>query len=190
MESSEELVRGDSRFRRHINPDGTKGGWVNRIASVDASVYVGVDAEIDYPAHVTGNARILDTARVRGNVGGNAVIRDESFVEAGSTVKDNAVLSGKCRLDSINSVIGGNTYFQDIELYGRDYNFSGGEFKGEFMGFLVQHLGIVADRQRNMVDSLYLTTEHGPETMANVDELKKYITLVRRDLPEKGTRGR
>ena len=69
---------------RHINPDGTLGGWVadtavvygNAVVSGDARVYG--DAVVYGNARVSGNARVYGDARVSGNarVSGDAKVHD------------------------------------------------------------------------------------------------------------------
>jgi hypothetical protein len=49
---------------RHINPDGSVGGWVADTAYVAPTAYIGPDAEVYDEARVGGNARVTDGAEV------------------------------------------------------------------------------------------------------------------------------
>src|SRR5262249_33529934 len=58
---------------RHINPDGSTGGW--KTVSVPSTVYIAYNAAVT-GGSVSGNARIEDRAIVGGGtVSGNAIIR-------------------------------------------------------------------------------------------------------------------
>jgi hypothetical protein len=74
---------------RHINPDGSTGGW--KTVSVPASAYIGYNAWVT-GGSVSGNARIEDRATVTGGtVSGNAIIAGHATV-TGGMVTDNAVV--------------------------------------------------------------------------------------------------
>ena len=65
---------------RHVNPDGSLGGWVANTAKVDAS------AQVSGSARVSGTARVSDTARVSGS----AWVSDTAQVSGTSRVSGSA----------------------------------------------------------------------------------------------------
>ena len=71
---------GPVKAKRHVNPDGSLGGWVAATAKVDPTVYVGENAQVSGNAKVTGNAKVSGYAVVYGYavVTGNAVISDNT----------------------------------------------------------------------------------------------------------------
>lgn len=79
--------------QRHVNPDGSIGGWVARSAHVEDTATVDYDAEVFGNARVFGDARILDRAQVADN----------------ARVYDDAVVSGHAR-------VGGNVRLIDAEV--------------------------------------------------------------------------
>jgi murein endopeptidase len=70
---------------RHVNPDGTQGGFVSRGAKVAATVYVGPNARVCDRAWADGNARILDYA----------TIKEDAWIREYSVIKDRATVAGK-----------------------------------------------------------------------------------------------
>jgi hypothetical protein len=102
--------------KRHINPDGTEGGWVANTATVAATAYVGPDAQ------VYGNARVFDNARVFGKarVSGNAWVY--GLVSGNARVSGNAWVYGlvdyKARVDGFARVYGGALVCGDAYVTG------------------------------------------------------------------------
>lgn len=94
--------RGPVRARRHVNPDGSEGGWVAATAKVDPGAYVGRDARVFGTASVRAPARILDSARIFGEaevygeatVGGRAEVSDNGRVYGNARVLGNARVTG------------------------------------------------------------------------------------------------
>ncbi len=72
--------------RRHVNPDGTAGGWVADTAYVAPSVFLG------FEACVFEFARVLDNAIVYGHakVFGNACVKENAHIYGGACVYGNA----------------------------------------------------------------------------------------------------
>lgn len=99
--------------RRHVNPDGTEGGWVAETAHVAPTAYVGPDAwvfgnaRVHDEATVCGDAMVYDNAQVSGcvqicewaevygaaSVSGHAEISDGASVGGNARVSGNAVVS-------------------------------------------------------------------------------------------------
>ena len=52
---------------RHINPDGSEGGWVADTATVDSTAWVFGDAQVFGDAWVSGDARVSGNAWVSGD---------------------------------------------------------------------------------------------------------------------------
>jgi carbonic anhydrase/acetyltransferase-like protein (isoleucine patch superfamily) len=89
-------IQGPVLAHIHVNPDGSRGGWVAETASVDETVYVEHDACVYGHAHVLGNARVHGNARVSG----------EAYVLGDATVTDNAAVFGKARVSGYACVSG------------------------------------------------------------------------------------
>jgi hypothetical protein len=128
-------------FHRHVNPDGSQGGWVGKNANVAPTVYVGRDAEVSGFSDITGDVKILDRARVKSCiVADNATIEDAADISR-SIVRDNAVITGRSWIDSERSVqVGanerlvfeGDTRVENVQVYvNHDFvlRLSGGDFK-------------------------------------------------------------
>jgi DNA-binding response OmpR family regulator len=130
---------GPTEARRHINPDGSVGGWVAETARVDADCTVASDARVFGNARVFGGALILghgvvcDLARVRdggivtgqgvvsgsadvegGLVCGEALVTGNAFVGATATVKDRARVTDSARV-SRGATVGGTAVVRDNE---------------------------------------------------------------------------
>ena len=82
--------------KRHINPDGTSGGWVAETALVESTCYIGPDAEVYEFAQVRDTASILDSASVSGfsTIAGNATLADWSMIEDGAIIQGSTYVGG------------------------------------------------------------------------------------------------
>lgn len=80
----------------HINPDGSRGGWVAESAVVENTCHVAPTAEVCEYAYVSGNARIMSHAVVSGfaSVKGNATLDDWAQVTDDALVEGEAVVCG------------------------------------------------------------------------------------------------
>ncbi len=91
----------------HINPDGTKGGWVAETALVEDTCYVSPDAEVYEFAQVRDNARLLGSSSVYGfaRIADNVILNDwavatDGAMILGSTyVGNGAIICGDSFLD-------------------------------------------------------------------------------------------
>jgi len=81
---------------RHVNPDGTIGGWVADTAAVSPTATVGVDARVYDNAIVCGNARVYENSCVSTNahVSDNAHVSGYAVVCGSARVYENAHVSG------------------------------------------------------------------------------------------------
>lgn len=81
-ETTFDFGAGPVAAHRHVNPDGSVGGWVADTATVDATAHVGADAQVYGNARVSDTAQVYDTARVSGNarVSGDAQVYGEARV--------------------------------------------------------------------------------------------------------------
>ena len=79
---------------RHINPDGSTGGWVASTAFAASTAYIGFNAQVLGTARVDNTARVDDYATVLGNsrVLGSAIVRGHAKIENSSTVTGNAIV--------------------------------------------------------------------------------------------------
>lgn len=89
---------------KHINPDGSEGGWVAETALVEDTCYVGPNAQVFEYASVTGTVQLLEDSRVCEF----AQLTDNVIVDDFSMVCGNAKLSGNAYIGG-NSIIAGDT---------------------------------------------------------------------------------
>lgn len=77
---------------RHVNPDGSIGGWVADSAFVAPTAYVGSHTKIFENAQILDNARVTDYAQVYGNatVAGNAEVHDYAAIFEHADISDSA----------------------------------------------------------------------------------------------------
>jgi len=82
--------------RRHVNPDGSIGGWVSYTAMVAPTVYVGEDAQVYGSAQVNGTVELLHNVRVYGSayVHANALLYHDAKVFDRAEVFGNACVYG------------------------------------------------------------------------------------------------
>lgn len=114
--------------RRHINPDGTLGGWVAKSVSFHEAreVWIGSNATVTDYVMLIGDVTIGDFASVRGRAHvGNAVVRGSATIKADSAigtlnkdgartlVRGSAVIAGNARIID-GSVIEGKAYIGGI----------------------------------------------------------------------------
>lgn len=92
---------------RHINPDGSEGGWVSPDASVGPNAVIGADAMVLDSAMVLDEAMVLDHAVVSGMsvISGKAVVFDAASVHD-SLVADRASVSGRATVEQFARIEG------------------------------------------------------------------------------------
>lgn len=78
------------------------GGWKSTTATVDATAYIGTNAQVLNSAQVRGNARIEDYAVVRNS----AQVRDNALVSGRAVVEDNAQVYGNAKVRDWARVFG------------------------------------------------------------------------------------
>ena len=106
---------------RHINPDGSSGGWKSPGANVAATAYLGYNTYVS-DGTVSGHARIEDFATVSGaTVSGNAIVRGHASI-TGGTVTGNAIVEDY-------ATIAGGTVSESAHVRG-DARVSGGQIRG------------------------------------------------------------
>ncbi|MDE1804871.1 MAG: hypothetical protein KGH59_03770 [Candidatus Micrarchaeota archaeon] len=77
------------KFERHLNPDGSIGGFVEKSTKIPASVYLGADCAVIQNAQVGEDCRIINTSAIGGKAKlGNKVTVDESDIGFDSVVGD------------------------------------------------------------------------------------------------------
>ncbi len=91
--------------KQHINPDGTKGGWVAETALVESTCYIGPDAEVYEFAQVRDNATMLGSASASGfsTIADNATLTDWAVANDGAIIQGSAYICG-------TAVICGDSY--------------------------------------------------------------------------------
>lgn len=100
--------QGRSGMTQH--PNG--GGWKANTATVDATAWVGPDAQVLNSAQVRGNARIEDYAVVRNS----AKVRDNAVVSGHAEVKDNAQVYGNAKVRDWARVFGHAEVCEDARV--------------------------------------------------------------------------
>ena len=87
---------------RHLNPDGTLGGWVAATAAVAPTVYMAPTARVFGRALVRDHARLLDHACVRdyARVSGHVVLRDRAQLRDYASALGGTELGGQMCLDA------------------------------------------------------------------------------------------
>lgn len=98
---------GPTAARRHVNPDGSTGGWVAETADVEPGCTVAPDAVVFGNARVFGNSFVLgsaivcDYARVKdgGIVTDDARVCESATVE-GAVICDHALVNGRAFVGS------------------------------------------------------------------------------------------
>ena len=79
----------------HLNPDGTKGGFVANTASAAATAEVGPRARVLGNAQAIGKARILD----------NALVEGDAKVKGNAQVYENARVSGTAKVEGRHGLV-------------------------------------------------------------------------------------
>jgi carbonic anhydrase/acetyltransferase-like protein (isoleucine patch superfamily) len=137
---------GDGNFEvpahRHINPDGSRGGWVAETASVDSTVFVAPDAKVYGNAQVSLHAQVSDNAKISGgNISGNTQISGTAQISGGFIAGTTHVSGGNISAGIIvgnaqvsggtisGGVISGGTISGNIFITGRPH-ILGGKISG------------------------------------------------------------
>lgn len=94
---------GNVPAHRHINPDGSIGGWVAETVTIETTVYIGKNAAIFGYVTVRDKVRIYDEARVF----------DRAFI------CNEAKIYGESRIYESASVFGKSEVYEEAEIYGR-----------------------------------------------------------------------
>ena len=116
---------GPVEVKRHMNPDGTEGGWVTVTAEVDSTCYIGIDAMVYDNARVYGYARVYDKALVSGNaqVSGNALVTGNARIFDNARVFGNAQIYGNARVFGDAQVAGFAQVFGNAWVFGDAFVF-------------------------------------------------------------------
>ena len=106
--------------KRHINPDGSTGGWVANSAQVYGNAWVYGDAQVSGDARVSDNARVFGNAQVFGDawVYGNARVYGNAQVSGDARVSDNAWVYGDAQVSGDARVFGDAQVFGNARVYG------------------------------------------------------------------------
>ncbi len=97
---------GPVRAARHVNPDGSAGGWVAFTAHADPETFVAEgaavfdNARVFGASHILGRAQVRDYARVTDGavVAGDAIVSGSVSVSA-ATVSESSEVSGHARIE-------------------------------------------------------------------------------------------
>jgi len=113
--------RGPVPAHRHINPDGSIGGWVAESASVSPGVTVGKDAQVANKATVLHWAKVLDNAKVSGlaQVHGESEVSGNARVFGKARVYDTARVYGNAQVYGEAVVTDWARVYENARVYGR-----------------------------------------------------------------------
>lgn len=98
--------------KRHVNPDGSVGGWVAETASVSRTVHVGPKAEVYGTAKVRDCVQLKDEAQVYGN----CRVMDEVVIEKNGRVYGDACVMGRAKLTGFVTVYEHAVVKDEVEL--------------------------------------------------------------------------
>jgi len=101
-------------FSRHINEDGTVGGFVESTAKVSDTVYIGKNALVLDNARVFGHARVYDYAQVSDDVW----IFDRAQVFGHSRVFNKARIFDRAQVFGHAQVFGDAQVFGHTQIFG------------------------------------------------------------------------
>ena len=112
---------------RHVNPDGSEGGWVADTATVEPTAYVGPDAQVFENARVGGDAQVYGTARVFGTalvygtarVFGTAQVYGNARVFANAWVYENAQVFANAWVYENAQVFENAWVYEDARVFGK-----------------------------------------------------------------------
>jgi len=102
-----------SRTGMHQHANG--GGWVANTATVDATAYVGPDAQVLNTAQVRNNARIEEFAVVRNA----AQVRDNAVVSGHAMVYENARVYGNAKVRDWAMIFGSTELYENARAIGQ-----------------------------------------------------------------------
>lgn len=107
-------------FKRHINNDGSIGGFVESTAQAHKYAFIGKKAMVLDMACVRGDTRIEDEATIAGNahIHGNARVRDRAYVGEEGVVCDYADVSGVARIFQMALIYERAKIFGDALVFG------------------------------------------------------------------------
>lgn len=141
---------GPVEARRHVNPDGSAGGWVAETANVDPAAWVDPDACVFGNARVFGTAQIQDLAHVCDNakvdgglvygeatVGGDCTVADaevgeQAVVVGRARVGGGAQVHGRARVGGDARILGPALIHGEAQIRGQAW-ISGGEIAGSVL---------------------------------------------------------
>jgi len=118
--------------RRHVNPDGSMGGWVAITAKVDDTAFINEDACVYGNAQVWDTARVCHASKVYGwakvsgearlfgsaHVFGNARVYEKVIIQERAKVHGNAEVSGKAELHDDAQAYGEARLWGEASLHG------------------------------------------------------------------------
>lgn len=108
---------------RHINPNGSIGGWVADTAYVAPTVRVSLNARIFGYARVCDNAQILGSAKVydHAQVLDNAILCDNTQIYSHAIIYNNAHITKNTKVCGYSSMENGILVYRYARVYGSMY---------------------------------------------------------------------
>lgn len=158
--------------KRHINPDGSTGGWVAKTAYVDET------SILDKTARVLGRARVLKNSII----GRGAVVRDDALIREGVTVHEKAIIRGNVTVRenahvAANSIVDDKTTLESIV----DKSWTLEPSEG-FWDYPKQRSPFDPYRRYRRIQQALQEEHHAREADYNIDhnweELKERVTIA------------
>ena len=109
---------GEVPAHRHVNPDGSVGGWVADTARVAETAYIGASARVYGYAGVFDKAEISGKARVYGyaHVSNKSVIHGQAHVYGMAIVSEYAHIHGNARVHGRAYIAGYSNVYGNMRI--------------------------------------------------------------------------
>lgn len=107
---------------RHINPDGSIGGWVQEGCRIGGGVYIGPECSVIVGAVLAGNVQLHDHACIYGPdtiLEGDIVIRDFCVVGAEVEIRGSVDLRGDIEVAEGVHIDGPTSMTGSMSIHGR-----------------------------------------------------------------------
>ena len=99
---------------QHINPDGSRGGWVANTAKVSYTAYLEINATVFGHAWLSGEAHVFDQAQIYGN----ACVHGSTRISGHAQVCDQARVYGDAEVSGHAQICGESLVFGQAQIFG------------------------------------------------------------------------
>lgn len=140
---------------RHVNPDGSQGGFKDLSAKVEATVTLGPHAKVCGNSWVSGEAKILDRAVIDGKfwIKGDVQISDDALVRGSGRIE---TISGKLiEIKDKAKITGSVNIFDGTIVHGRAELAGYGKFTNTTVGASAKVCDSYDYKNQNIVDGIF-----------------------------------